>query len=365
MGFDRNSMSTFVVKPYLPSLAKYQQYTSEIFGRGQLTNSGPLLRELEIRLQEYLEVKHVICVSNCTLGLQVLYKALGLKGKVITTPFSFIATRSSLEWEGLTPIFSDIDDASWNLSPAKIQSDALSDASAILGVHVYGNPCEVTALERAAKDRGIPLIYDAAHAFGIKVNGQSVLTSGTGSVLSFHATKLFHTVEGGAIIVSDDRLANDIRKLISFGSVDKEEQKVFGINAKLSELHAAMGLAVLDDIDLILSRRRDLYQHYVEKLSGRFQTQKIRQGTTYNFAYFPILLDSAEMTERCIEALQSESIHPRRYFYPSLEVLCSDQKIECPTALEISKCILCLPLYPDLELSTVEKICKILIEVCS
>lgn len=355
-------MSTFVVKPYLPNPVKYQRYIDEIFQRGQLTNSGPLLRELEAKLQNFLGVKHVICVSNCTIGLQVLYKALGLKGKVLTTPFSFIATISSLEWENCAPVFSDIDKNSWNLSPEKIINEELSDVSAILGVHVYGNPCDVTALEQIANERSIPLIYDAAHAFGTMINGESVLKSGTGSVLSFHATKLFHTIEGGAIIVSDDQLASDIRKLISFGSIEVEDQKMLGINAKLSEFHAAMGLAVLDDIDFIISSRKKIYQKYVERLSTRFQTQKISSCSVYNFAYFPILLDTDEMTERCIGALESASIYPRRYFYPSLETYSAEAKINCPVALEISKRILCLPLYPELEINIVEKICDILIE---
>jgi dTDP-4-amino-4,6-dideoxygalactose transaminase len=358
-------MTTYVVKPYLPSLAQYERYVAGIFDRGQLTNSGPLLQELEARLQDYLGVKHVICVSNCTLGLQVLYKAVGLKGNVITTPFSFVATRSSLEWEGLTPFFSDIDEDSWNLSPEKIKSEALSNVSAILGVHVYGNPCDISSLEKLAEERGLPLIYDAAHAFGVKLNGQSVLTSGTGSVLSFHATKLFHTVEGGAIVVSDDQLASDIRKLISFGSVGSEDQRVLGINAKLSELHAAMGLAVLEDIDLILAKRKNLYQQYVARLSGRFKVQKIQQDTVYNFAYFPVLLDDPEMVEKCSRALQSVSIYPRRYFYPSLEVYCPAPTIKCATALDISNRVLCLPLYPDLESDTVERICNVLIKAAS
>ena len=307
-------MTIPVVKPYRPNKDKYQRYVSDIFDRAWFTNNGPLVTELERRLESHLGVKNVICVANCTIGLQVLYRALGLKGDVLTTPFSFIATRSSLEWEGLCPQFCDVCPDSWNLSTQSVTATDRVRPSAILGVHVYGNPCDVKSFEKISSDYGVPVIYDAAHAFDVKVGDESVLNYGAGSVLSFHATKLFHTIEGGAVVVNSDLLAERVRELTRFGQIMVGGQKVIGINAKLSEVHAAMGLAILDEIEIVIEKRRRIYDFYSENLKGNFQLQFISTEIKYNYAYFPLLFNSISALEACIESLEKNGIYPRRYF---------------------------------------------------
>lgn len=352
-------MTTPVVKPFLPNISSYMKYVSRAFDKGYLTNRGPLLQELEVRLAEYLGVKNVICVANCTLGLQVLYKALNLKGKVITTPFSYVATRSSLEWEGITPVFADIEAHSWNIDPRNVLLSSWKDVSAVLGVHVYGNPCDLVELNRIAQKKNVPVIYDAAHAFGVKYQGKSILSFGTASVLSFHATKLFHTGEGGSIVTDDDELSEVIRELISFGTVDGANQDRLGINAKMSELHAAMGLSVLDELPSILSKRRVVFEEYHERLGSSFIMQKIEDATTYNYSYCPILFQTEAKLLECVSALESISVYPRRYFYPSLERFSSQSLVDCKIADKISKRILCLPIFPSLSIDSVHKISNV------
>ena len=348
-----------VVKPYLPNREKYERYIKRIFQSGCLTNRGPLVQELETRLQDYLQVRNVICVSNCTLGLQVLFSALELNGDVVTTPFSFVATKSSLEWEGLRPIFADINPNSWNLSPDLVEAKIDANTSALLGVHVYGNPCDVADLQSISERHSVPVIYDAAHAFGVKTDGESVLSWGDGSVLSFHATKLFHTVEGGAVIVQNDDIADKVRSLISFGSVPQSGGTKLGINAKMSEFHAAMGLAVLDDINKIISERKEYYLQYTESLKSAFQLQRIESTTTHNYAYFPIVFPTEEKLLACEEKLNKSLIFPRRYFYPSLEHGNQSGQIECKVGFDIAKRVLCLPIYPGLGERDVSRICEI------
>lgn len=349
-------MSIPVVKPFLPNISSYTRYLTRAFDQGYITNRGPLLQELEVRLAEYLGVKNVICLANCTLGLQVLYKALNLKGKVITTPFSFVATRSSLEWEGITPVFADIEPYSWNIDPKNVQLSSWKDVSAILGVHVYGNPCDLVELDRVAKKKNVPVIYDAAHAFGVKYQGKSILSFGTASVLSFHATKLFHTAEGGSIVTDDDDLSELIRELISFGTIDGTYQNKLGINAKMSELHAAMGLSVLDELPGIMNKRREVFEEYHERLGAIFTMQKIEDATAYNYSYCPVLFQTEAKLLECVSALESISVYPRRYFYPSLERFSPQSSISCQIADQISKRVLCLPIFPTLGIDSVNKI---------
>ena len=351
-----------VTKAYLPNKEKYQSYVDRIFESGWLTNNGNLLRELEQRLAEYLGVKNIILVANGSLALQLAYKALELKGEVITTPFSFAATTSTLAWEGLTPIFADIDPASFNIDPDQIEAQITEKTSAIVPVHVFGNPCDVEAIQAIADKHNLKVIYDAAHAFGSEYKGQSVLNYGDISTLSFHATKLFHTIEGGAVITNDDELAKKVRLLINFGITSPTTIESVGTNAKMNEFEAAMGLCVLDEIDIIRQRRADIWQTYVEHLSGVFILQKWNKHGHNNHAYAPILFDSEEQLLKTEAELKEHNILPRRYFYPSLDTLSYLlSKQVCTNSRDIASRILCVPIFPDLNKEEQAEVISILV----
>ncbi|MDC7226156.1 MAG: DegT/DnrJ/EryC1/StrS family aminotransferase [Spirochaetales bacterium] len=337
---------TPVTKPYLPDRAKFIKYVNDIFDREYLTNNGPNVRELENKLQDFLGVKNVILVANGTLALQIAYKALDLRGEVITTPFSFAATTSSLVWENLKPVFSDIDENTFNLDPDKIEEKITPETSAILPVHVYGNPCEVEQIEAIAERHNLKLIYDGAHAFGVKYKGKSVLNYGNLSTLSFHATKLFHTIEGGAVITEDDDLAHRIRAMINFGLNNQGSFSNIGINAKMNEFEAAMGLCVFDDIDSILDRRKEIWQRYYKSLNDIVTFQTLPNEVTYNYSYVPILFKDEETLYKVVDKLKKLEIFPRRYFHPSLDkVAVFGENGQCENSRDISKRVLCLPTY--------------------
>lgn len=344
-----------VTKPYLPPIEKYKQYIDRIYESGILTNRGPLLRGLEERLADYLGVKHVVCVANGSLALQVAYKALKLKGEVITTPFSFAATTSTLLWESLKPVFCDIDAESFNLDPELIEQHITFDTSAILPVHVFGNPCEVERIQEIADKYKLKVIYDAAHAFGVKYKGESVLKYGDISTLSFHATKLFHTLEGGAIITESDDIAGKVRKLINFGITDPETIEGVGTNAKMNEFEAAMGLCVLDDIEKISLSRQKMIEAYKEKLSSKAKFQKINEYSSELSSYVPIAFENEEKLLEVKQALEIERVYPRRYFYPSLDVAYLSNELST-NSISLSKRILCLPLYHSLKSSDIDRI---------
>src|SRR5690554_2937 len=310
-----------VTKSYLPSKEKYKAYIDRIYESAWLTNNGSLLQELEQRLKDYLGVKHLILVANGSLALQLAYKALDLKGEVITTPFSFAATTSTLVWEGLTPVFADIDPHSFNVDPKQIEALITPKTSAILPVHVFGNPCEVEAIQVIADKHKLKVIYDAAHAFGSQYKGQSVLNYGDISTLSFHATKLFHTIEGGAVITSDDELAHKIRLLINFGITGPTTIESVGTNAKMNEFEAAMGLCVLDEIDIIKTERKAIWQTYHQELKGVVKFQQWNPRSQNNHAYAPVLFKSEAQLLKVEAKLKQNNIIPRRYFYPSLDTL--------------------------------------------
>jgi len=247
-----------VTQALLPNRDKFHAYVDMILDSGWLTNHGACVRDLEKKLQDYLGVKNIVLVSNGTMALQVAYKALNLSGEVITSPFSFIATASSAKWEGLDIVFSDIDNSSFNIPSDRIESRITSKTSAIVPVHVFGNPCDVEGIDRLAKKHGLKVIYDGAHAFGVQYKDESILSWGDISILSFHATKLFHTIEGGALILNDDALCEKVRKMINFGITGQETIECLGINAKMNEFQAAMGLCLLDDMDAAIARRGEL-----------------------------------------------------------------------------------------------------------
>ena len=339
-----------VTKTYLPDKEKYKKYIDEIYENCWVTNNGTLVQKLEKRLAEYLGVKNIVLVSNGTVALEIAYRTLGLKGFVITTPFSFVATTSSLVTNQLSPIFADIEKNTFNINPKKIEKLITLNTSAILSVHVFGNACNVEEINKIASKYNLRVIYDAAHAFDVKYKEQSILNYGDISTLSFHATKLFHTIEGGALIINDDELVQKARYLINFGIKNQEEIPHLGTNAKMNEFEAAMGLCVLDDMEKIKNKRKSLIENYKKELKGLVQFQEQNDNATENYSYFPILFKSEKELLKIQKALNSEQIFPRRYFYPSLDTLeYIEPKQECKISRDISKRILCLPVYYDLE----------------
>ena len=339
-----------VTKTWLPDREKYKKYVDEIFAYGWVTNNGPVIRKLEKRLAQYLGVKNIVLVSNGTTALEIAYRTLDIKGYAITTPFSFVATTSSLVTNGIKPIFSDIDVDSLNIDPQKIEEKITKNTTAIVPVHVFGNACNIEEIDRIAKSYNLKIIYDAAHAFNVRYNGQSILNYGDISVLSFHATKLFHTIEGGALIINDDSLVEKARYLINFGIENPESIPELGTNAKMNEFEAAMGLCMLDEMETILKKREKIYKRYFEALGRIVKTQRQNKNSTYNFSYFPIILKDEKQTIKIQKALNAKQIFPRRYFYPSLDTLnYIEPKQECNISRDISKRILCLPIYPALE----------------
>ena len=350
-----------VTKTYLPDIDKYKSYIDEIYANGQLTNNGPLVQKLERRLEEYLGVNNVILVANGTLALDVAYRALDLTGDVITTPFSFVATASSIVSNGLNPLFVDINPHTFNIDSSLIEESITNKTSAIVPVHVFGNSCEVESIQQIAERHNLKVVYDAAHAFDVKHKNQSVLNYGDISTLSFHATKLFHTIEGGALIIKDNELANKARSLINFGFNNAGEISNLGINAKMNEFEAAMGLCVLDDINLILEKRKSTYNNYDQALSGMVQLQEKNNNSSNNYAYFPIVLESEGQLLSIVQKLNKMQIFPRRYFRPSLNKLnYVEQGQACPISEDISNRVLCLPLshsikekYQNIVISTI------------
>tara|TARA_B100001063_G_scaffold159748_1_gene149171 strand:- start:18882 stop:19973 length:1092 start_codon:yes stop_codon:yes gene_type:complete len=357
----QNNGPTHVTKTYMPSKEKYQKYVNEIFESSWITNNGPKLQELEKRLANYLGVKNVILVSNGTVALEIAYRTLGIKDFAITTPFSFVATTSSLVTNGIKPIFVDINKDTYNIDAEKIEDSITKNTSAIVPVHVFGNPCDVEKINEIAEKHDLKVVYDAAHAFDVKYKGESVLNYGDISTLSFHATKLFHTIEGGALIINDDELVQKARYLINFGIQNAESIPELGTNAKMNEFEAAMGLCVLDEIENIKQGRKKVVDTYTSELEGYVKFQDIDENVELNNSYFPIVLKSEEELLKVQKALNDENIFPRRYFYPSLDTLdYIEPKQECKVSRDISRKILCLPCYPNLVEDKQKKINQII-----
>jgi dTDP-4-amino-4,6-dideoxygalactose transaminase len=353
-----------VTKPFLPSKEAYIHYIDGIWHRQWLTNNGPLVNELELKLKEYLNLKHLLFVTNGTIAIQIAIKALNLQGEIITTPFSYVATSSSVVWEGCDPVFVDIDEQTFNIDPTKIEAAITSRTSAILATHVFGNPCDIEAIESVAKKNGLKVIYDGAHCFGVTFKGKSVFEYGDISTTSFHATKLFHTIEGGAIVTKDPELLRIMAYQRNFGHAGLEHFEGLGINGKNSEFHAAMGLVNLLHVDDIIAHRKKICDYYDLKLQGLKKLRpKIHADCKYNYAYYPVVLESEDILLHSIEKLNAQWIYPRRYFYPSLNTLCYVKKQVLPIAEDISKRILCLPLYYELSKEEVDLVARILLRV--
>lgn len=351
-----------VTKTYLPELKKYEAYLEKIFKLGFVTNNGPLVKELQNRLEKYLGVKHILLVANGTMALQIAYKLLDIKGEAITTPFSFVATTSSQVWQGINPVFVDINKDTFNIDYKKIEERISKTTSAIIPVHVFGNACDVEKIDEIAKKFNLKVIYDASHAFGIKYKEDSVLNYGDISTLSFHATKIFHTIEGGALVINNDEIYDKARRIINFGISNSEHITEVGINGKMNEFQAAMGLCVLDDIDKIFKDRKEVYENYMNYLTEKVIRQEQNINSSLNYSYFPIVFKDEEKLLKVKEQLESENIYPRRYFYPSLNNLpyIQDKTHRAINSEFVSRRILCLPMYDSLELKMQKKIINII-----
>lgn len=338
-----------VTKTYLPSLADYQKYITSIWKSGILTNRGNLVLSLEEKIKKKYGINHLICTNNGTIPIQIALKLYGKKGEIITTPFSYVATTSAIKWENCTPIFVDIDPDHWTIDETKIEAAITDKTTCILATHVFGNPCNIKVIENIAKRYSLKVIYDAAHCFGVTYNGQSIFNYGDISTCSFHATKIFHTGEGGALVSNNEEDHKRIFGLHNFGHLGHLEYSGLGINAKMSELSAAMGLSVLPDMSQINKRRKDIVDQYNDALqSMNYQTFKIREGSSANHSYYPVVFKCEKTREKAENLLNKLDIFPRRYFYPSLNKLPYIEDVYMPISESLSERILCLPLYHSL-----------------
>lgn len=345
-----------VTRPRLPARQTLDRYIDGIYQRNWLTNNGPLVRELTRRLEAWLGVENLLLVANGTLALQLAYRVLGVSGQdpdaeAITTPFTFIATASSLKWEGVRPVFADIHPQTWCLDPQRIEAAITPRTRAIVPVHVYGNACDVEAIDALARRYDLKVVYDAAHTFGVEYKGRSLLNWGDAATLSFHATKVFHTIEGGAIVFRHREDLERARLMTNFGITGPGEIGELGINAKMNEFQAAMGLSLLDEMDGNLQARAAIWHTYEAALGDRVRLQRRDHRSTNNYGYFPLLLDSQAQVQELMARLQSQGVQARRYFYPCLENLGlygGGRDAGCPVAQDVSNGILCLPVYDGL-----------------
>lgn len=354
-----------ITKPFLPPIDEFKNYIDGIWERQWLTNMGPLSSDLEMNLKEYLNVNHLLFVTNGTVALQMAIKALDLSGEIITTPFSFVATSSSIVWEGCQPVFVDIDTNSLNIDANKIEAAITERTSAILATHVYGNPCDVLQIEEIANRHGLKVIYDGAHAFGVMVNDRSIFNYGDISTCSLHATKLFHSTEGGLVVTQNPDLLRKMSYMRNFGISGFDTFAELGINGKNSELHAAMGLVNIKYLTMIHEKRKMITEVYDEKLKTlKAIKPKWHNSATLNYAYYPIVLETEEFLLKVKSMLDQNEIFTRRYFYPSLaSALPYLPSILLEKTENISKRVLCLPLYYDLTLEEVNLICRLILRV--
>ena len=364
----------YVTQPALPPLEEFVEYLKQIWNTKIITNNGPFHQQFEKELAEYLGVKYISLFTNGTLALVTALQALRITGEVITTPFSFVATTHALWWNNIKPVFVDIEPDYFTLDPKKIEAALTPQTTAILPVHVYGNPCKFKEIQKIADAYGLKVIYDAAHAFGVKVNGNSVLNYGDLSILSFHATKTFNTIEGGAIICPDEKTKKRIDFLKNFGFADEVTVIEPGINAKMNELQAAYGLLQLKYVDNYIANRKTIAELYRNKLTGieglRFLDDI--DGIKHSYTYFPILIDAkifGATRDEVYENLKRNNIYGRRYFYPLISQfptyrsLPSAHKNNMSVAEKVAEQVICLPIYPDLDPETVDAIIGIILDV--
>lgn len=355
-------MSIYVTKSFTPPIDEYIIKVKEIFNRGILTNQGPCVLELEEKLRSFLNVEYIHYVTNGTIALQLALSALDIsEGEIITTPFSYVATTSSILWERCKPVFVDIEPDNFTIDPSKIEAAITKNTKAIMAVHVFGYACNIDVIKQIANKHNLKVIYDAAHSFGSVYRGKALSSYGDISTLSFHATKLFHTVEGGACIVKDKAVSEKLELQKRFGH-NKDEHIALGINGKQSELHAAMGLANFSYISQIIKRRKEISDLYDSLLNKYVQRPKEQKDLQYNYAYYPVVFKSESELLNVFSILGENDIYPRRYFYPTLNKLPYVTGEPCPVSEDISLRIACLPLYPDLTDEEVKKISDLIIK---
>jgi dTDP-4-amino-4,6-dideoxygalactose transaminase len=350
-----------VTKTFLPPLEEYQDQIQRIWENKWLTNRGELTLELESRLKAHLKISNIILNTNGTLPIQIALKILAKEGEVITTPFSYVATTSAIAWGNCTPVFVDIHPKYLTIDETKIEAAITSKTKAILATHVFGNPCNVDAIKIIAKKHNLKVIYDAAHCFGVEYKGESLFNSGDISTCSFHATKIFHTAEGGALFCNNEEYELQSFYSHNFGHNGPENFYGVGINAKMSELQAAMGLAVLPHMNNIFEERKKVVDYYNNNLDlTKIHKIKLREKTKWNYCYYPVLFKNEEVLLKVICNLNKEGVFPRRYFYPSLNTLNYVPKISMPISEDISTRVLCLPLYKGLLNEELSAICAII-----
>lgn len=340
-----------VTKIFLPPLEEYTERLRRIWENNWVTNHGPFVNELEERMKEYFGVRHAFLINNGTVALQLAIKALDLKGEVITTPFSYAATTSSLAWEGCEPVFVDIDRNTLNIDAQLIEAAITEKTTAIMPTHVYGIPCDVERIRDIAQKYNLKVLYDAAHTFGVVHKGQALMKYGDVSMLSLHATKVFHTGEGGLLTTDDDAIAHRIAYMRNFGHNGPEEFYGVGVNGKVSEIHAAMGLSVLPYMDQVIAHRKmaaELYDSILEDTPLELVRKRMPAGATDNYAYYPVIFPSEEMVLAAMGDLEKKQVKARRYFYPSLNKLPYVKQVTMPVAEDISSRILCLPLSHEI-----------------
>lgn len=361
-----NNKPIFVTQPSLAPLEEYSEILKGVWERGILTHNGPLVQQLEKDLENKLNVPYFSIVNNGTIALQMAIKALELQGEIITSPFTWVATVSAIKWEGCTPVFCDIDVKTLNIDASKIEALITDKTVAIMPVHVFGNPCDVEAIEAIAKKHNLKVIYDAAHAIGSVFKEKSLLEYGDISATSLHATKLLNTGEGGGCITSDSELDKKLKRIRFFGhSDDKTDVIEDGFNGKLTEIHAALGIANMKYYDEVLEDRKVKYQQYKKTLKELdfVSFQEIRFGEC-NYSYFPVIFDSEERLLQIEQKLKENNIYARRYFYPSVNTYTKVVKYQqCPISEDISKRILCLPLYYNLSIQEVTTISKLILNI--
>lgn len=350
-----------VTQSFLPPIDEYSKILQKSWDKKWITNRGELILELENKLKIFLGIENITITTNGTLPLQIAIKALDLKGEIITTPFSYIASSSVISWENCTPVYVDIHPEYLTIDESKIEEKITEKTVAILATHVFGNPCNVEKIDEIAKKHNLKVIYDAAHCFGVKYNGESIFNFGNVSTCSFHATKIFHTGEGGCMITADKELHEKLFYHHNFGHNGPEDFHGIGINAKTSELQAAMGLAVFNHLDEIFKGRKNAVGVYDEFLDfSKIKKMKLREGTEWNYHYYPVIFESEETLLKVKEALNKENIFPRRYFYPSLNTVKYLNGEKMPISESVSKRIICLPLYAELQPEIAEKISNLI-----
>lgn len=351
-----------VTKTFLPPQHEYNKILKKAWDKGWITNRGDLVQELELKLKNYLGVNHIIAMTNGTLPIQIALNAYGDCGEIITTPFSYVATTASIVWEKCTPVFVDIHPEYLTIDENKIEAVITEKTTAILATHVFGNPCDVEVIEIIAKKHNLKVIYDAAHCFGVNYKKQSVFNYGDISTCSFHATKLFHTGEGGALFCQNQKVFEETSFRHNFGHDGLKKYHGLGINAKMSELQAAMGLSVYAYLDSIIAERKRVCDYYDQLLDfSKVSRLKLRINTDWNYSYYPIIFKTEEALLHAENKLNRNNIFPRRYFYPSLNTIPYSLGPVMPISESIASRVLCLPLYTELQNKDIARICNLIL----